>query len=57
MSYKLRPDQIRTINPEKYRFSVNGKPWQTIEEMLQVKFIKLPRPIILLMLQTIGRYL
>ncbi|KAI8047769.1 hypothetical protein BDF21DRAFT_457235 [Thamnidium elegans] len=36
MSYKLRADQIRTINQEKYRFSVNGKGWQTIEEMLQV---------------------
>jgi hypothetical protein len=36
MSYKLRADQIRTINKEKYRFSVNGKKWQTIEEMLEV---------------------
>ncbi len=36
MSYKLRADEIRTINQEKYRFSVNGKKWQSIEEMLQV---------------------
>lgn len=36
MSYKLRADQIRTINKEKYRFSVNGKEWQSIESMLQV---------------------
>jgi hypothetical protein len=36
MSYKLRADQIRTISQEKYRFSVNGKEWQTIDEMLQV---------------------
>ncbi|KAI8888795.1 hypothetical protein K501DRAFT_320716 [Backusella circina FSU 941] len=36
MSYKLRADQIRTINHEKYRFSVNGQKWQTIDEMLQV---------------------
>lgn len=36
MSYKLRADQIRTINQEKYRFSVNGKPWQDIDSMLQV---------------------
>ena len=36
MSYKLNADQIRTINKEKYRFSVNGKEWQSIESMLQV---------------------
>lgn len=36
MSYKLRADQIRTINKDKYRFSVNGKEWQSIESMLQV---------------------
>jgi hypothetical protein len=38
MSYKLRADQIRTIDPKKYRFSVNGKPSNTVEEMLQVSF-------------------
>ncbi|CAO3629539.1 unnamed protein product [Cunninghamella blakesleeana] len=36
MSYKLRADQIRTINKEKYSFSVNGQPTKTIEEMLQI---------------------
>jgi hypothetical protein len=36
MSHKLRADQIRTINKEKYRFSVNGKEWRTVDEMLQV---------------------
>jgi hypothetical protein len=42
MSYKLRADQIRTINQEKYRFSVNGTQWHTVDEMLQVreKFLK-----------------
>jgi hypothetical protein len=39
MSYKLRADQIRTIDAAKYRFSVNGKPWNNIEEMLQVSYI------------------
>ena len=37
MSYKLRADQIRTIDAAKYRFSVNGKEWNTAEEMLQVR--------------------
>jgi hypothetical protein len=37
MSYKLRADQIRTINREKYRFSVNGLKWHTIDEMLEVR--------------------
>lgn len=36
MSHKLRADQIRTINKDKYRFSCNGKEWKTIDEMLQV---------------------
>ncbi|CDS11191.1 hypothetical protein LRAMOSA03454 [Lichtheimia ramosa] len=36
MSYKLRADQIRTINKEKYRFSVNGGEWHTVDEMLQI---------------------
>jgi hypothetical protein len=36
MSYKLRADQIRTINPEKYQFSVNGHEFHTVEEMLKV---------------------
>ncbi|ORZ02846.1 hypothetical protein BCR43DRAFT_482267 [Syncephalastrum racemosum] len=36
MSYKMRADQIRTINPEKYRFSVNGGEWHTIEDMLKI---------------------
>ncbi|CAM0139003.1 hypothetical protein VKS41_003694 [Umbelopsis sp. WA50703] len=36
MSYKLRADQIRTINAEKYRFSVNGLQWHTVDEMLQM---------------------
>ncbi|KAI9476138.1 MAG: hypothetical protein EXX96DRAFT_575913 [Benjaminiella poitrasii] len=36
MSYKLRADQIRTINQEKYRFSVNGKEWQNIDDMLKI---------------------
>ena len=40
MSYKLRADQIRTINREKYRFSVNGLKWNTIDEMLQVRICK-----------------
>lgn len=39
MSHKLRKDQIRTINPEKYRFSVNGKGWNDVEDMLKVKKI------------------
>lgn len=37
MSYKLRADQIRTINPDKYRFSVNGKEWHSAEDMLKVR--------------------
>jgi hypothetical protein len=37
MSYKLRADQIRTIDAAKYRFSVNGKEWNNAEEMLQVR--------------------
>ncbi|KAI8577208.1 hypothetical protein K450DRAFT_191624 [Umbelopsis ramanniana AG] len=36
MSYKLKADQIRTINREKYRFSVNGLKWHTIDEMLEM---------------------
>ncbi|CAO3584924.1 unnamed protein product [Absidia cylindrospora] len=36
MSYKLRADQIRTINPEKYEFSVNGHELHTVEEMLKI---------------------
>lgn len=36
MSYKLRADQIRTIDPEKYQFSVNGHEFHTVEEMLKV---------------------
>ena len=36
MSYKLRADQIRTINKEKYRFSVNGLGWNTVDEMLKM---------------------
>ncbi|KAG2221720.1 hypothetical protein INT45_007126 [Circinella minor] len=36
MSYKLRPDQIRTINAEKYRFSVNGMEWHNVEDMLKI---------------------
>ncbi|ORZ13967.1 hypothetical protein BCR42DRAFT_483146 [Absidia repens] len=36
MSYKLRADQIRTINPEKYQFSVNGHEFHTVEEMLKI---------------------
>ncbi|KAI8068603.1 hypothetical protein BC940DRAFT_298601 [Gongronella butleri] len=36
MSYKLRGDQMRTISQEKYRFSVNGGEWKTIDEMLQI---------------------
>lgn len=39
MSYKLRADQIRTINKEKYRFSVNGGEWHTVDEMLQVSYL------------------
>lgn len=35
-SYKLRVDQIRTINKEKYRFKVNGKEWINAEELLKV---------------------
>lgn len=38
MSYKLRADQIRTIDASKYRFSVNGKPWNNVEEMLEVAY-------------------
>jgi hypothetical protein len=37
MSYKLRADQIRTIDAAKYRFSVNGKEWHNAEQMLEVK--------------------
>lgn len=40
MSYNLRADQIRTINPEKYRFSFNGQKWRNIEEMLKVMSFK-----------------
>ncbi|KAK4510732.1 uncharacterized protein ATC70_005165 [Mucor velutinosus] len=36
MSYKLRADQIRTIDASKYRFSVNGKEWHNAEEMLKL---------------------
>jgi hypothetical protein len=36
MSYKLRADQIRTIDPQKYQFSVNGHEFHTVEEMLKV---------------------
>jgi hypothetical protein len=36
MSHKLRSDQIRTINPEKYRFAVNGKKWNGVEDMLAI---------------------
>ncbi|KAI9489777.1 hypothetical protein BDB00DRAFT_841366 [Zychaea mexicana] len=36
MSYKLNPDQIRTINREKYRFSVNGGEWHSVENMLKI---------------------
>ncbi|ORX47779.1 hypothetical protein DM01DRAFT_1310219 [Hesseltinella vesiculosa] len=36
MSYKLRADQIRTIDQEKYRFSVNGQEWNTIDDMLKI---------------------
>lgn len=39
MSYKLKADEIRTISQEKYRFSVNGKQWQNVEEMLQVSYL------------------
>lgn len=39
MSYKLKADEIRTISQEKYRFSVNGKKWQNIEEMLEVSLL------------------
>jgi hypothetical protein len=35
-SYKLRADQIRTINKEKYRFSVNGKEWNNVDDMLKI---------------------
>ncbi|KAI8138528.1 hypothetical protein BJV82DRAFT_545774 [Fennellomyces sp. T-0311] len=36
MSYKLRADQIRTIDRSKYRFNVNGGKWHTVDEMLQI---------------------
>jgi hypothetical protein len=36
MSHKLRKDQIRTINADKYRFSVNGKEWNDVDNMLKV---------------------
>ncbi|KAF7725834.1 hypothetical protein EC973_009258 [Apophysomyces ossiformis] len=36
MSYKLRGDQCRTIDPKKYRFSVNGGQKMTIDEMLKI---------------------
>ncbi|KAI9006260.1 hypothetical protein CLU79DRAFT_712802 [Phycomyces nitens] len=36
VSYKLRADQIRTIDHSKYRFSVNGGEWHNVEEMLQI---------------------
>ncbi|KAG0044779.1 hypothetical protein BGZ83_009957 [Gryganskiella cystojenkinii] len=35
MSYKLRADQHRTINQEKFRFSVNGLGWNTVDKMLK----------------------
>lgn len=38
MSYKLNADEMRTIDRSKYRFSVNGQKWQTIDEMLEVLF-------------------
>lgn len=36
MSHKMRADQIRTINHAKYRFSVNGKEWNSVEDMLKL---------------------
>ncbi|KAL0092586.1 hypothetical protein J3Q64DRAFT_1222622 [Phycomyces blakesleeanus] len=36
VSYKLRADQIRTIDHTKYRFSVNGKEWHDVEDMLKI---------------------
>lgn len=36
MSHKLRADQMRTVNKEKYRFAVNGKEWRTADEMLKL---------------------
>ncbi|CAO3647422.1 unnamed protein product [Cunninghamella echinulata] len=36
MSYKLRADQIRTIDHEKYQFSVNGHPYHNIDDMLKM---------------------
>jgi len=39
MSHKVRADQIRTINKDKYRFSVNGKEWRTIDQMLEVSWL------------------
>ncbi|KAI8988585.1 hypothetical protein BDF20DRAFT_833421 [Mycotypha africana] len=36
MSYKVRVDEIRTIDASKYRFSVNGKEWHSAEEMLKI---------------------
>ncbi|KAL4214542.1 hypothetical protein CU097_003970 [Rhizopus azygosporus] len=36
MSYKLNADEMRTIDRSKYRFSVNGQKWQTIDEMLEI---------------------
>ena len=41
MSHKVRADQIRTINKEKYRFSCNGKEWKTIDQMLEVSWEKI----------------
>jgi hypothetical protein len=57
MSYKLRADQIRTINHEKYRFSVNGQKWQTIDEMLQVKGGKMSMGVFFLIKVILGWYL
>lgn len=37
MSYKLNADEIRTIDRKKYKFSCNGLPAQTVDEMLKVK--------------------
>ncbi|KAG1472773.1 hypothetical protein G6F56_001335 [Rhizopus delemar] len=36
MSYKLNADEIRTIDRKKYKFSCNGLPAQTVDEMLKV---------------------
>ncbi|KAL7043624.1 hypothetical protein ACKWTF_001598 [Chironomus riparius] len=36
MSHKVRADQIRTINKDKYRFSCNGKEWKNIDQMLEL---------------------